>query len=271
MEKLQKSKDILLPLFLLLLWAVFLFPLPSWAAPPRSAAGALENEILTSLKRSIPCKKIEVRIRQAGDDPGVIKILAVKLEGVALGHMTADYMTIVYEKPLIDLQLLKRAKKFKILSAAKTKVSILISAKAYEDYLAAQARRLQNKNFRLSIRFSPPYVESRFSIPVSGISAGSLKLLNKYTKDHQSASAQLAAFLKGNKLEGYAAFQISARQNALSAVPAKVIVNHFVVPGAILQETRNLFNPFDRVAVLPPFQYAINRVTVQNNYLFFTN
>ena len=32
-----------------------------------------------------------------------------------------------------------------------------------------------------------------------------------------------------------------------------------------------MVNPFDRIPVLSPFQYSINNVNVQNNYLFLTN
>ncbi|HLZ20290.1 MAG TPA: hypothetical protein VKO67_11775, partial [Smithellaceae bacterium] len=66
--------------------------------------------------------------------------------------------------------------------------------------------------------------------------------------------------MKGNRLEGYAAVRLTAGVNTLSAAPAKVIVNHFVIPDAILKELQRMVNPSDRIPVLSPFQYSINKV-----------
>jgi hypothetical protein len=193
----------------------------------------------------------------AKEKSGEMKSLAVKFEGAVLGEMVADHMTVLYENPVIDLSQLKKAKEFKIRSSSRSKVSILISAKAIEVYLAGKVKKLQKKQVRISIRFSPPYAECLFDIPVSEISPKILKILDKY--------------VTGEKLKGYAAFQMKAKDNALSALSSKVIVNHFLIPDAICQELQNTFNPFDRIPVLSPFRYSINNVDVQNKYLFLTN
>ena len=267
--KSRKNKGLRTSVDLLLIFFFLMIPVCATAAAPDVNTKLLENAILTSLAQTGLCKKMEVQIRPSPDKQGEIKILAVKLEGALLGSLPVDYMTIVYEKPSIDINQLKNSKKLKILSASKMKVSILISAKAFEEYLSAQARQFQNKNYRISIKLSPPYLECFFNFPASGLSEKSLTLLNEF--EREAKLIQLKSLIKSKKFEGYAAFQMQAKNNALYALPAKVIVNHFVIPDAILQELQNRFNPFDRIPVLSPFQYTISKVSVQNNYLFFSN
>jgi len=258
MEKSYKNKRIRLLFCFLLISISLVFPFASSAATPESANRPLENEIRQILSRSIKCKNIVVQVRTSKEKPNEIKTLAVKVEGTVLGGIAADYVTVLYEKPVIDQNLLKKAKKFRIISSSGSKAGILISIKSIENYIAARVKKLQkNQIQKISIRFSPPYAECFFDIPVSDIPPKTLKLLEKY--------------VKGKRLEGYAALQVKAKDNAFSAVSAKVIVNHFAIPGAIRNELQNTFNPFHRVGVLSPLQYSINHVTVQNNYLFLTN
>ena len=257
MGKSYKNKGIRSLFYFLLISIGLIFPIASSAGTPELTTKPLENEIMKTLGRNIQCKKIVVQIRLTKEKPSEMKTLAEKFESAVLGDMVVDYMTVLYEKPVIDFNQLKKAKKFKILSSSKSKVSILISAKAIEGYLASKVKKFQKKQVRISIRFSPPYAECLFNIPVSEISPKILKLLDKY--------------VKGEKLEGYTAFQMKAKDNALSALSSKVIVNHFLIPDAIRQELQNTFNPFDHIPVLSPFQYSINNVNVQNKYLFLTN
>ncbi len=257
MVKSCKNKALGALLCFLVIAAVLVCPCALSAKAPELAAKALEDEISKALGKTIACKKMEVLVRMSKDKPGEIKILAVKMEGTALGKMAADYVTVIYEKPVIDIDQLQKAKKFKILSSAKTRVSILISARSVEEYITSRAKQLQIKNYRASIRFSPPYAECLFNVPASAVSPKILKILDK--------------FVKGNRLEGYAAARLTAKANTLSAAPAKVIVNHFVIPDAILKELQRMVNPSDRIPVLSPFQYSINKVAVQNNYIFLTN
>ena len=257
MEKSYKNKGIRTLFYLLVISIGLIFPISSSAKILELTTKPLENEIITALGKNIQCKKIEVQIRLAEDKPGEMKSLAVKFEGAVLGGMVADYMTLLYENPVIDLGQLKKANELKIRSSSKSKVSILLSAKAIEGYVAGRAKQLHKKYNRISIKFSPPYIECFFDVPASEISPETLKLLDK--------------FVKGGKLEGYAAFRMKAKDNALSALSSKVIVNHFLIPDVILEELQNKSNPFDRIPVLSPFQYSINNVNVQNNYLLLTN
>ena len=253
MEKSYKNKGTRLLLYLFLLSIGLIFPFASSAERPELTNKPLENEIMQILARSIKCKNIVVQVRLSKEKPNEIKTLAVKVEGAMLGGIVADYVTVVYEKPIIDFNQLKKAKKFKIISSSGSKAGILISKKAIERYIAGKVK----KQVRISIRFSPPYAECFFNIPVSDIPPETLKLLDKY--------------LKGKKLEGYAAVQMKAKDNALSIQSSKVIVNHFLIPDAIRQELQNSFKQVERIPILSPLRYSINNVTVQNNYIFLTN
>ena len=171
--------------------------------------------------------------------------------------MAADYMTVVYEDPVIDLGKLKQSKELSILSSSKNKISILISTAAIKRYFDNKAKAFKKKYNQISIKFSPPYIECFFDVPAEEISPETLKVLNK--------------FIKGGKLEGYAAFQFKVKNNALYAISSKVIINHFLIPELILREFQTKFNPFDAIPVIKPFEYSINTATVQNKYLFLTN
>jgi hypothetical protein len=234
-----------------------IFPFASSAETPEFTNKPLENEIRQILNRNIQCKNIVVQVRLSKEKPNEIKTLAVKLEGAMLGEIVADYITVLYEKPVIDFNQLKKAKKLKIISSSGNKAGILISIKAIERLIAGRVKKLQKNQARVSIRFSPPYAECFFDIPVSEIPPKTLKLLDKY--------------VKGKRLEGYAAIQLKAKDNAISALSSKVIVNHFLIPGAIRQELQKTFNPIYHIPVLSPLRYSINNVTVQNNYIFLTN
>ena len=253
MEKSYKNKRFRLLLYCLLISMGLVFPFASFAETPELTSKPLENEIMQILGRSIKCKNIVVQIRLSNEKPNEIKTLAVKVESAVLGGMVADYVTVLYEKPVIDFNQLKKAKKFKIISSSNSKAGILISKNAIERYIAGKVK----KQVRISIRFSPPYAECFFNIPVSDIPPETLKLLDKY--------------LKGKKLEGYAAVQMKAKDNALSIQSSKVIVNHFLIPDAIRQELQNSFKQVERIPILSPLRYSINNVTVQNNYIFLTN
>jgi hypothetical protein len=257
MEKSHKNKAIRLLFYFLLISIGLIFPFASFAETPRPDTGHLENEIMQVLGRNIKCRKITVQIMMSKEKPGEIKTLAVKFESAILGHMVADYITVVYEKPVIDLSQLRKAKKFKILSSSNNKVGILISAQAIDNYIAAKAKQYGNNHARVSVRFSPPYAECFFDIPVSEIPPQTLKLL--------------AGYVKGKKIEGYAAVKMSAKNNSLWVQSSKAIINHFLIPGAIIQKLQNILNPVHHVFVLSPLLYSINKVSVQNNYLFLSN
>lgn len=257
MGKLYKTKIRCLFACFFFITLILVLPGSSWAIPQASSVGPLEDEILKVLGKNIRCKKMEVQMGPPKQKTNEWKNLTVKLEGVSLGQMVADHMTLVYEDPAIHLDQLKQKKELNILSYSRNKVGILISPGAIEGYFDNKAKQINKKYNRISIKFSPPYIECFFDVPAHEISQETLQLLNK--------------FVKGAKVEGYAAFEIRAKNNALYAFSSKVIVNHFLLPNLILQELQTKFNPFDDIPVLKPFKYSINTVAVQNKYLFLTN
>ena len=255
MEKSSRIKKHRLPLSPILVLFFFL-PVFSYAGSPGDSVKSLEDEVSKAIGRSISCKKVEVQIEMAKGKADRLKSLAVKFDRIVLGEMVADHMTLLYEDPDIDLTRLKQSKEMSLSSYSKGKVGILISAEAIEKYLGNKARQLYKSYNKLSIKFSPPYVECFFDVPASEISPETLKLLN---------------IVKGTKFEGYAAFQIKAKNNELYALSSKVIVSHFLIPELILKELETKFNPFERIPVVKPFQYTINTVTVQNKYIYLAD
>jgi hypothetical protein len=258
MEKFIKTKTFHFIHYILFVFLLLISPISSIAKSPEPfKKSPLEEEVLKALSKSMQCKNIEVQIESAKEKANILKTLTVKFDGINLGQMVVDYMTIVYEDPVIDLLKLRQSKELNIPSYSKSKVGILISSGAIERYLGNKANQIGKRYNKISIKFSPPYIECLFDVPASEISPETLQLLNK--------------FVKGAKLEGYAAFQIKAKNNDLYALSSKVIVNHFLIPDLILKELQTKFNPFDGIPVLRPFQYSINNLTVQNKYLFLTN
>lgn len=249
----RMARFVLYTLFFILIIMDPISPLAK--GPEPSKKSALEEEVLKALK-NIQCRKTEIQIVSVKEKVSTLKTLAVKFEGIKLGQMVADYMTILYEDPVIDLIKLK-SQDLNIASYSKNRVSILISAGAIEGYFANKAKEVKKRFNKVSIKFSPPYIECFFDVPASEISPETLKLLDK--------------FIKSGKLEGYAAFQFKVKNNDLFALSSKVIVNHFLVPDLILRELQTKFNPFDGIPVVKPFQYSMNTVTVQNRYIYITN
>ena len=257
MEKFTKIKNRFSPYSFFIL-IILILPISSIAiSPDPSKKSPLEEEVFKALSKSIQCKKIEVQIGSTKEKANILKTLTVKFDGINLGQMVADYMTLIYEDPVIDLVKLRQSKELNISSYSKSKVSILISTGAIEKYFSNKAKESKKRYNRISIKFSPPHIECFFDVPAEEISPETLKLLDK--------------FIKGGKLEGYAAFQIKVKNNELYALSSKVIVNHFLIPELILRELQTKFNPFDSIPVVKPFQYSINNLTVQNKYLFLTN
>ena len=98
---------------------------------------------------------------------------------------------------------------------------------------------------------------SRRFVPKSEIASESVDLLKK--------------FIRGDKIEGYAAFRMDAKANALYASSSKVITNHFLLPNGLLHIFESKFNPFDEIVVVKPFDYTIENLTVQPKYIYMSN
>jgi hypothetical protein len=216
-----------------------------------------EEEIAASLKKNLVCTKIEARIETLGEKPQSIKNLAIIIDNLSLGQFKADRMTVIYENPVIDVVKLKKGKGLQFISYTKNKVSILASTESLQKYVSEKSKQFNKKNVQISLKFTPPYVECFYSVPVNEIASESVQLLK--------------SFIRGDKIEGYAAFTITAKKNALYAYSSKVIVNHFLIPNVTLDAFQDRFNPFDEIPVVRPFEYTINNITIQSKYIFMTN
>jgi hypothetical protein len=257
MERLSRIRNDRFSSVCVLVLFSLLLSLPSYAKSPGDPVKSLEEAASEAIRKGVPCKRVEAQITLADGKTDALKGLAVKFDGIVLGEMTADHMSLVYENPVVDLARLKRSKELTLSSYSKGKAGILISPEAIERYFKNKAAQIKKSYNKISIKLAPPYIECFFDVPASEISPETLKLFDK--------------FVKGSKLEGYAAFQIRAKNNELHALCSKVIVNHFLVPELILKELQTKFNPFDVIPVVKPFQYTINAVTVQNKYIQMTN
>ena len=78
-------------------------------------------------------------------------------------------------------------------------------------------------------------------------------------------------FVKNNKFEGYAALRLEVHDNKIFASPYKVILNHFLLPTTVIDELKKRMNPLYKIPRLQPFNYSIEKVAVQNKYIFFSN
>jgi hypothetical protein len=230
----------------------------SHCAWPQVASGKkLEDDIAAALKRTLHCSTVEARVQTPGDGSQKMKSLAIIINNIQLGQFTADRMTLLYENPVIDMSMLKKNKELHFISYSKNKVNILASAESLQKYFGEKAKQYNKKNFKITLKFTPPYVECFYDVPLSEIASESVALLK--------------SFIPGDRIEGYAAFKIEVKDNAMSAYSSKVIVNHFLLPNGILGTFQKRFNPFDQIPVPEPFSYKINSLTVQSKYIYLTN
>lgn len=217
----------------------------------------METEIAAALTSATGCTSIMVRLTPVPGKTQDIKQLAIKLDGVALGQLVADHVTLILDNPVINQKRLKADNELVFVSQGKTKVGILASAASLKNYLQRKALQFNKKDVHIEVKFTPPFIECTYDVPKSEIASESVGLLKK--------------FIKGDKIEGYAAFRFDVKDNGLNAYSSKVITNHFLLPNGLLTTFQSKFNPFDQIVELRPFHYRINNLTVQSKYIFMTN
>lgn len=189
-------------------------------------------------------------------DGNTLKKLLIRINNPSIGPITADYVTIAYDYPKLDWKRLLK-KRFKVKSHSGFSVSVLVSETGIKNYFYSKARQYKKKGFEISVDFKPPYVECKYNMPADQLSSESAAILSKY--------------IPGNSFNGYAVFNLSVRNNALSASSQKVILNHFLLPNVILSKLQNRYNPFDSVRPIAPFNYKLNKLKVQSKYILFSN
>jgi len=217
----------------------------------------LEKNISKALSKEVHSKNITVKVSTDSKDTKKIVNLIIKFDEIKLGEIRADFLTIQLKQPIIDNKLLQNWNKFKLISAKEKKVNILLSINSLQNYLLVRAKEFGKKNVNINLKFSPPYIECFYDVPKDEISSESIGLLSK--------------FIPGDKLEGYAAFTFTIKNNELSAHSSKVILNHFLLPAPLLKIFENRFNPFENIPTLELMQYHINKINVQSKYLLLSN
>ena len=227
------------------------------AAPGLCAPAPLDAEIAAALRRAIPCEKLEVKTKATETGSGKLTSLLIKFTSVSNRILPADYITVQYANPLIDLAALKASGAFHVTSYSDFKIGVLVSAQTLKNEFAKTAKRLNMPYNKFSIKFTPPYVELEFDIPAGGISPEHRQIVEKYVKN--------------KKFEGYAALRLELRDNMIIASPAKVILNHFLLPTPVVDEIARRVNPLYHIPRIRPFDYSLERVGVQQKYIFFGN
>jgi hypothetical protein len=132
---------------------------PAQSQAQDADAKKIGDEITAALLKSLHCSTIETRVELSGDKSQKIKSLAIIINNIQLGQFTADRMTLLYENPVIDMSRLKKNKDLHFISYSKNKVNILASAESLERYFSEKAKQFNKKNVRISLKFTPPYVE----------------------------------------------------------------------------------------------------------------
>jgi len=217
----------------------------------------LEKQIGKAIASEINCKEIKVKINFDSNNPSKINNLAIRMDGVNIGGIIADFITIQYTNPSLDYKNLKNKGRLKFLSYSDQKVNILLSINSLQNYLALKEKEFGKKNVNIRLKFSPPFIECFYDVPQKEIASETAQIISK--------------FIPGDKLEGYAVFTLQARKSELSAYSSKVILNHFLIPGSILSIFEKKFNPFEKISSINIFNFEINNIVIQSKYVLLTN
>lgn len=230
---------------------------PSFAASDLYAQASRDSEIAKALKKIVQCERIEIKTKAEENKSGTLTSLVIKFESVSKKFLPADYITLQYTNPTIDLKALIDSSTFNITSYRDFKIGVLVSDKALKNEFDKMAKMLNIHYNKFLIKFTPPYIELEFDFPASGIPPKERKLVEK--------------FVKNKKFEGYAALRLEVHDNKIFAFPTKVILNHFLLPMTVIDEITKRINPLYHVPRIQPFTYSLEKVGIQKKYLFFSN
>lgn len=228
-----------------------------FAASGLCAQASLDGEIAKALKKAVPCEKVEVRTKAGETGSGKLKSLLIKFTAVSKNILPADYVTVQYTNPVVDLKALRKSNTFRVASHSDFKIGVLVSEQTLKTEFDKAAKRLNMPYNKFSIKLTPPHIELAFDIPASGISPEHRQIVEKYVKN--------------KKFEGYAALRLEVHDNKIMATPAKVILNHFLLPMPLVDEIAKRVNPLYHIPRIQPFNYSLEKVGIQQKYIFFSN
>jgi hypothetical protein len=216
----------------------------------------LHSDIANALRKSIKCEKIEIKTSSADNKGGKLRSLLIRLVAPK-DILPADYVTVQYTNPDIDLTALKKSKNFKIKSSSNFKIGMLVSEQTVKNEFVKTAKRLNLRQNKFLIKFTPPYIEVEFDIPASAIPLKDRKLVER--------------FVRNKRLEGYAALRLEVRDNKIIASPVKVILNHFLLPTPLVSELKKRIKPLYRIPRIRPFDYDLAKVDILKQHVFLSN
>ena len=206
---------------------------------------SLDGELAKALRKTVKCERIEIKTNTGDDKSGDLKSLSMKFVTLPMNGVPVDYVTAQYTDPKIDLKALRNANTVKITSYTALAVRMLVSEQTIKNEFIKTAKRLNFHYDKFLIKFSPPYIELEFSVPASTIPPKDRKLVEK--------------FLVNDRFEGYAALRLEVRDSRIFVIPAKVILNHFLLPRPVLAELQKRVNPIYQLPRVLPFDYTLEK------------
>ena len=221
------------------------------------ARESLDGELAKALRKTVKCERIEIKTNTGDDKGGDLKSLFMKFVSLPINGVPVDYVTAQYTDPKIDLKALRSANTVKIISYSDFAVRMLVSEQTIKNEFIRTARRLNFHYDKFLIKFSPPYIELEFSVPASTIPPKDRKLVEK--------------FMLNDRFEGYAALRLEVRDSRIFVAPAKVILNHFLLPMPVLTELQKRVNPIYQIPRVLPFDYTLGKIDLLKQYIFFSN
>jgi hypothetical protein len=218
---------------------------------------SLDSEIAKALRKIVKCEKIEIKTKTEDNKSGKLRSLLIRLVAMPKHILPADYVTVQYTNPDIDLIALRKSNNFKIKSSSNFKIGMLVSEQTVKNEFDKRAKKLKFRYNKFLIKFTPPYIELEFDIPADAIPLKDRKLVEK--------------FIRNKRLEGYAALRLEIHDNKIIASPVKVILNHFLLPTTVVSELKKRVNPIYRIPRIRPFDYDLVKVDIMKQHIFFSN
>ena len=218
---------------------------------------SLDGEIAKALRKTVKCERIEIKTNTGDNKSGDLKSLFMKFVSLPINGVPVDYVTVQYTDPKIDFKALRNANTVKITSYSDLAVRFLLSEQTIKNEFIRTARRMNFHYDKFLIKFSPPYIELEFSVPAGTIPPKNRKLVEK--------------FMVNDRFEGYAALRLEVRDSRIFVVPAKVILNHFLLPMPVLAELQKRVNPIYQIPRVLPFDYTLGKVDLLKQYVFLSN
>lgn len=217
----------------------------------------LDSDLAKVLRKVVKCEKIEVKSNSGDNKSGKLQSLLLRFVTMSKQVVPADYVTVQYTNPDLNLTALKKSNSFKVNSCSNFKIGMLVSEQTVRDEFAKAAKRSNLHFDKFLIKLTPPYIEVEFDIPVSSIPLKDRKLVER--------------FIRNKRLAGYAALRLEMRDNRVIASPVKVILNHFLLPMPLVAELKKRLNPVYHVQRIRPFDYNLVKVDIMQQHIFLSN